>query len=147
MFFTPKHVKEGRHYRHALKRLIHYKKDILPARDLAVLQELLARLQQALKSRNKEEIYTVRDEIERAVGRIAPPPKDAGWRENVEVFLVAIVIAAGVRAYFLQPFKIPDGFDAANPLWNRRDARRPLARQTQSRERFSSFCSGVITSM
>jgi signal peptidase I len=35
--------------------------------------------------------------------------KDAGWRENVEVFLVAIVIAAGVRAYFLQPFKIPTG--------------------------------------
>jgi signal peptidase I len=109
MFFTPKHVKEGRHYRHALKRLIHYKKDILPAKDLAVLQELLARLQQALKSRNKQEIFTVRDEIERAVGRIAPPPKDAGWRENVEVFLVAIVIAAGVRAYFLQPFKIPTG--------------------------------------
>ena len=24
MFFTPKHVKEGRHYRHALKRLIHF---------------------------------------------------------------------------------------------------------------------------
>jgi signal peptidase I len=109
MFFTPKHVKEGRHYRHALKRLIHYKKDILPAKDLALLQELLARLQQALKSRNKEKIYAVRDEIERAVGRIAPPPKDAGWRENVEVFLVAIVIAAGVRAYFLQPFKIPTG--------------------------------------
>ena len=109
MFFTPKHVKEGRHYRHALKRLIHYKKDILSAKDLAVLQELLARLQQALKSRHKEEIYGVRDEIERAVGQIAPPPKDAGWRENVEVFLVAIVIAAGVRAYFLQPFKIPTG--------------------------------------
>ena len=59
MFFTPKHVKEGRHYRHALKRLIHYKKDILPAKDLALLQELLARLQQALKSRNKQKIYAV----------------------------------------------------------------------------------------
>ena len=109
MFFTPKYVKEGRHYRHALKRLIHYKKDILTAKDLGVLQELLARLKSALKSRQQEEIYAVRDEIERAVGRIAPPPKDAGWRENVEVFLVAIVIAAGVRAYFLQPFKIPTG--------------------------------------
>jgi signal peptidase I len=109
MLFTPRHIKEGRHYRHALKRLIHYKMDILPERDLAVLRELLARLRQALKSRKREEIYAVRDEIERAVGRIAPPPKDAGWRENVEVFLVAIVIAAGVRAYFLQPFKIPTG--------------------------------------
>lgn len=109
MLFTPRHIKEGRHYRHALKRLIHYKMDILPERDLAVLRELLARLKQALKSRKREEIYAVREEIERAVGRIAPPPKDAGWRENVEVFLVAIVIAAGVRAYLLQPFKIPTG--------------------------------------
>jgi signal peptidase I len=30
-------------------------------------------------------------------------------RENVEVFLVAIVIALGVRTYFLQPFTIPTG--------------------------------------
>jgi signal peptidase I len=109
MLFTPRHIKEGRHYRHALKRLIHYKMDILPERDLALLRELLARLKQSLKSRTREEIYAVREEIEKAVGRIAPPPKDAGWRENVEVFLVAIVIAAGVRAYFLQPFKIPTG--------------------------------------
>ena len=29
MFFTPRHIKEGKHYRHALKRLIHYKEDIL----------------------------------------------------------------------------------------------------------------------
>lgn len=109
MFFTPRHIKEGRHYRHALKRLIHYKKDILPGKDLAALQELLAKLKLALRGRKRDEIYAVRDEIEKAVGRIAPPPKDAGWRENVEVFLVAIVIAAGVRAYFLQPFKIPTG--------------------------------------
>jgi signal peptidase I len=34
---------------------------------------------------------------------------DAGWRENCEVFLVAIVIALGVRTYFLQPFTIPTG--------------------------------------
>jgi signal peptidase I len=109
MFFTPRHIKEGKHYRHALKRLIHYKRDILAEKDLVVLRDLLARLKEALKSRKREQIYGVRDEIEKAVGRIAPPPKDVGWRENVEVFLVAIVIAAGVRAYFLQPFKIPTG--------------------------------------
>lgn len=109
MFFTPRHIKEGKHYRHALKRLIHYKEDILPAADLETLRALLAKLQAALKSRSREQIHAVRDKIESEVGRIAPPPPAAGWRENVEVFLVAIVIAAGVRAYFLQPFKIPTG--------------------------------------
>ncbi|MCX6972263.1 MAG: signal peptidase I [Verrucomicrobia bacterium] len=43
------------------------------------------------------------------IGKISPPPKDAAWRENVEVFLVAIVIAAGIKAYILQPFRIPTG--------------------------------------
>jgi hypothetical protein len=34
---------------------------------------------------------------------------DVPLAENVEVFLVAIVIALGVRTYFLQPFTIPTG--------------------------------------
>jgi signal peptidase I len=38
-----------------------------------------------------------------------PAPKDAAWRENVEVILVAVVVAIGIRSYFLQPFKIPTG--------------------------------------
>ena len=31
------------------------------------------------------------------------------WRENVEVLLVAIAVAMGIRTFFLQPFKIPTG--------------------------------------
>jgi signal peptidase I len=33
----------------------------------------------------------------------------ASWRENVEVFLVAIAVAMGIRTFVLQPFKIPTG--------------------------------------
>jgi len=109
MFFEPRHIKEGKHYRHALKRLIHYKEDILSPSDLQKLRDLLAELHAALRSRKREEIGKVQTKIEKQVTEIAPPPPDAGWRENVEVFLVAIIVAAGVRAYFLQPFKIPTG--------------------------------------
>ena len=109
MFFTPRHIKEGKHYRHALKRLIHYKEDILPEKDLVVLRDLLAKLKGALKSRKREQIYARSRRDRKGRGTDCSAPKDAGWRENVEVFLVAIVIAAGVRAYFLQPFKIPTG--------------------------------------
>ena len=109
--------KEGKHYRHALKRLIHYKRDILAEKDLVALRDLLAKLKEALES--EEQIYGSRDEIERAVGRIAPPPGDVGWRENVEVFLVAIVIAAGVG---LLPAALQDshGVDATHAFRNRR---------------------------
>lgn len=39
---------------------------------------------------------------------LKPYPHHA-WRENVEVFLVAIAVAMGIRTFFLQPFKIPTG--------------------------------------
>ncbi len=37
-----------------------------------------------------------------------PSPWDL-WRENVEVFVVAAIMALSIRTYFLQPFKIPTG--------------------------------------
>jgi len=108
-FLTPRHIKEGRHYRHALRRLMNYKRDVLPAKELEILQSLDADMTAAIKSRKRQAIAEVKERIEKEVGRITPPLPDAGWRENVEVIVVAIVIAAGVRAYFLQPFKIPTG--------------------------------------
>ena len=109
MFFERGYIKEGKHYRHALRRLIHYKEDILKPDELARLRELEAELREALRSSKREAIGVVQQKIETEVKEISPPPPDASWRENVEVFLVAIIIAAGVRAYFLQPFKIPTG--------------------------------------
>lgn len=108
-FLTPRYLKEAKHYRHALKRLINYKRDVLKATDLSELETLLERLRAAMKARSRTDCAKVREDIDREVGRIAPPPRDSGIRENVEVFLVAIVIAAGVRAYILQPFRIPTG--------------------------------------
>jgi signal peptidase I len=108
-FLTPRYITEAKHYRHALKRVINYKKDILPPTQLAALEDLLARLNKAIKSKDREALPPLQEEVDKTVGKVAPPPKHAGWCENVEVFLVAIVIAAGVRAYILQPFRIPTG--------------------------------------
>ena len=47
--------------------------------------------------------------LDKECGKHAPPSPDAAWRENCEVFLVAIVVALAVRTYFLQPFTIPTG--------------------------------------
>ena len=116
-------------------------------KDLALLQELLARLQQALKSRNKQKIYAVRDEIEASRrARLRRRQRTQVGARTSRVFLVAIVIAAGVRAYFLQPFKIPTGsmqptlFGIVGTPTTSRLAEPHLARAT------TRFCSGVITS-
>ena len=41
--------------------------------------------------------------------KLTPVTWESHWRENCEVILVAIVVAVGIRSYFLQPFKIPTG--------------------------------------
>ena len=41
--------------------------------------------------------------------KLTPVTWEAHWRENCEVILVAIIVAVGIRSYFLQPFKIPTG--------------------------------------
>jgi signal peptidase I len=106
---TPRYLKEAKHYRHALRRVINYRRDILAAKDLDALEDVLRRLGAAIRGRDRKACAALQEETDRLVGRVAPPPRDAGWRENVEVIVVAIAIAAGVRAYVLQPFRIPTG--------------------------------------
>src|SRR5581483_3050336 len=63
----------------------------------------------AIKERDRSTIQETTQKLDAQWSSYLPPAKDTGWRENCEVFLVAIVIAIGVRAYFLQPFTIPTG--------------------------------------
>ena len=46
-------------------------------------------------------------ELELRAGKLFPPETNADWKENIEVFFVAIVIALALRTFFLQPFVIP----------------------------------------
>ncbi len=108
--FTPRYLKLAKHLLHAAHKLEKYRRDILPAKDHAELLDSIRVLETVLAGkRNRQQIGSACEALDATCTRIAPPPKDSGWRENCEVILVAIAIAVGVRAYFLQPFKIPTG--------------------------------------
>ena len=49
------------------------------------------------------------EKLEAAANKWLKPYPNATWRENVEVLLVALAVAMGIRTFFLQPFKIPTG--------------------------------------
>src|SRR5205814_6578266 len=66
-------------------------------------------LRRSLKDRDEAKAKADSDRLHDLYTQYLPTPKDAAWRENVEVILVAVVVAIGVRSYFLQPFKIPTG--------------------------------------
>src|SRR6202040_3286089 len=49
------------------------------------------------------------EKLEEVANKWLKPYPNAAWRENVEVLLVALTVAMGIRTFFLQPFKIPTG--------------------------------------
>lgn len=90
-------------------KFIHYKRDILKPEKIEEIEKEKDAFRQLLKSGNKEAIRERAKDLQKTCERSLPMPTYPGVRENVEVFFVAIVIALGIRAYFLQPFKIPTG--------------------------------------
>lgn len=108
-FFAPRAVRHGRLvYKHARKFLA-YKRDLMSDTDRADFEGDLASLGAAIRKRDAGQIESLSESLDRKVTTRFPAPADAGWRENSEVFLVAIIIALAVRTYFLQPFTIPTG--------------------------------------
>lgn len=108
-FFTPRYLKEAKHYVHGAKKFLHYKRDILTTAQVAHIEDGIVQLTSAMKKRDRSDVQEAITALDTSIGRIAPPPKDAWWRENVEVIVVAIVIAAGIKSYLIQPFRIPTG--------------------------------------
>ena len=108
-FFAPKHVKQGRQFVKDARKLLAYKRDLWSAGQTEDFAGGIARLEKACGAGEQGGIEAAAKALDGQCGKYLPPPQDAGRRENCEVFLVAIVVALGVRTYFLQPFTIPTG--------------------------------------
>jgi signal peptidase I len=107
--FTKKYIKHGHILiRHAHK-LLRYRSDILPENTVGDFNREMEGLRQSLNNRDEAKAKEESDRLHDLYMKHLPAPKDAAWRENIEVILVAVVVAVGIRSYFLQPFKIPTG--------------------------------------
>jgi signal peptidase I len=103
--------KQLANYNDYLRKKIHYAKDILPEskrKRCDATLERLAKLDKTLDSMPGEKMVKELDAIEKEIQRLFPSdPVFDIWFEYVEMAFVAIVIALGLRTYFMQPFKIP----------------------------------------
>ena len=111
MIFFGKAREERTHLKaliHFLGKRIRYGRDVLPEKTLTRLREARALAKQAMgwitPAAKRGELL---QHLETQYGDLLRTDKHHGRRENAEVALVAIALALGVRAYFLQPFKIP----------------------------------------
>lgn len=108
-FLLPKYIRQGRNILKDAKKLLAYKRDLWSDAVISDYESSLRKLEAGLRQRDKLAIEQNAHALDQLCTANLPPPQNAGMRENVEVFLVAIVIALGVRTFFLQPFTIPTG--------------------------------------
>lgn len=110
MFFTPKWKKEADLLVKGARKFLHYKRDLLKPDRIAEIEsrreDLLAAIKAKDKSAADEASKQLRATCENVLPREVP---QTAFQENFEVMFVAIIIALGLRAYYLQPFRIPTG--------------------------------------
>src|SRR5947208_9384017 len=107
--FTPRYIKHSRLLLRHARKYLPYKDDRLSESDREEIVAGIKTLRNALREKDREQIHSAADTLDKTLHRLTPVTWESHWRENCEVILVAIVVAVGIRSYFLQPFKIPTG--------------------------------------
>lgn len=102
-------LKKGREVMRHAAHVVNYNEDIAPSGLISDINNCAGQLQQELRNRNYPAIEPIAAELLAKTDAIVPKRSFRAIRENLEVVLVAIVVAMGIRTYFIQPFKIPTG--------------------------------------
>jgi signal peptidase I len=108
--FTPKWKKTAKELLKGAKKFVDYKRDLLTPERVAEIESRRTDLHTAIQAADKDKVSEASKQLRAVCEHALPYEKPLNWlEENVEVMFVAIVIALGLRAYYLQPFRIPTG--------------------------------------
>ncbi|MEK0445855.1 MAG: Signal peptidase [Verrucomicrobiota bacterium] len=107
--FTPRYVHQARLYLREASKLLAYRKDIVSSQIVEEVDSAIRSLKESVRTRDRADVEAKMAALDQVCGKLQPPLREGGLKENVEVFIVAISIALGVRTYFVQPFTIPTG--------------------------------------
>src|SRR5437763_10532455 len=107
--FASRYVKHSKLLLRHAQKYLRYKRDIIDTETYDLIGADIRRLHAALRQRDRKQIESRAEELDAKLHQLTPVTWESHWRENCEVILVAIVVAVGIRSYFLQPFKIPTG--------------------------------------
>ena len=107
--FASRHVKHSRLLLRHARKYLRYKDDRLSGPEREEIVAGMTNLREALRTRDRAKIQATSNALDKTLHRLTPVTWESHWRENCEVILVAIVVAVGIRSYFLQPFKTPTG--------------------------------------
>jgi signal peptidase I len=105
-----KTVRQAVAVRKHVYRILCAQRDILTPQAVQTVTASLDELRKAVRGgATKEALLKQMEKLEEVANKWLKPYPNAAWRENIEVFLVALAVAMGIRTFFVQPFKIPTG--------------------------------------
>ena len=102
-------LKDARELAKGAGKLLRMQRDLLPPTQWAEVSDQVVALRSAIRERNADAVQSLTGKLEKVLDRTFPRPPLASWHENTEVLLVAVIVAMGIRTFFVQPFKIPTG--------------------------------------
>jgi signal peptidase I len=102
-------LKAAREIFRGAQKWVRINRDLLAPQKMQDISTKLKLLEEGLLAENAKEAARQADELEQKIHSALPAQKHATIRENVEVLLVAVIVAMAVRTFFIQPFKIPTG--------------------------------------
>ena len=109
-WFFSKTVRQASAMGKHVDKLLNHQRDILSPQALDAVRTATADLRKAVADNSDKAVLEKQmEKVEAAANKWLKPYPNAAWRENVEVLLVALAVAMGIRTFFLQPFKIPTG--------------------------------------
>jgi len=113
MFFrwlTSQTVRNAFTLRKHVRRLVAAQRDILLPQAVINMERALSDFEIALSPEvPTKNLAAAMEKLELVANKWIKPYPHSGWRENIEVVLVAVAVAMAIRTFFLQPFKIPTG--------------------------------------
>ncbi len=108
-FLSPA-VRQARAMRNHVEKILAHQRDILSLKAIEEVEAVIGQTNNALcTGADRAGLEKQMNALEQAANKWLRPYPSAAVRENVEVLLVALAVAMGVRTFFLQPFKIPTG--------------------------------------
>jgi signal peptidase I len=109
-WFSSRSVRQALDLCHRVEKLAKAQRDILSSQAAQAIAQAVDDVRNAIRAGADNTAVDGRaGNLETVANKWLKPYPHAAIRENVDVFLVALVIALGIRTFFLQPMAIPTG--------------------------------------
>jgi signal peptidase I len=109
-WFVSRTVRHACDLRKHVRKILNAQRDLLSPQAVTAVETTVQDLSKALAGGSSDEALKKQmSALETSANKWLKPYPNATIRENVEVLLVALAVAMGIRTFFLQPFKIPTG--------------------------------------